>query len=55
MISRTLATLLAVALNISAATAQVFPEKQLTLIVPFPPAARAMRLVGQWLRLWLPT
>jgi tripartite-type tricarboxylate transporter receptor subunit TctC len=36
MISRTLATLLAVALNISAATAQGFPEKQLTLIVPFP-------------------
>jgi tripartite-type tricarboxylate transporter receptor subunit TctC len=36
MISRTLAALLAVALNISAATAQGFPEKQLTLIVPFP-------------------
>ena len=36
MTSRTLATLLAVALNISAATAQGFPEKQLTLIVPFP-------------------
>jgi tripartite-type tricarboxylate transporter receptor subunit TctC len=36
MISRTLAVLLAVGLNISAATAQGFPEKQLTLIVPFP-------------------
>ena len=36
MISRMLAALLAVALNISAATAQGFPEKQLTLIVPFP-------------------
>jgi tripartite-type tricarboxylate transporter receptor subunit TctC len=36
MISRTLAALLAVGLNISAATAQGFPEKQLTLIVPFP-------------------
>jgi tripartite-type tricarboxylate transporter receptor subunit TctC len=36
MISRTLATLLAAALSISAATAQGFPEKQLTLIVPFP-------------------
>jgi tripartite-type tricarboxylate transporter receptor subunit TctC len=36
MISRTLAALFAVGLNISAATAQGFPEKQLTLIVPFP-------------------
>lgn len=36
MISRTLAALLAVALNISAAAAQGFPERQLTLIVPFP-------------------
>jgi tripartite-type tricarboxylate transporter receptor subunit TctC len=36
MISRMLAALLAVALNISAATAQGFPERQLTLIVPFP-------------------
>ncbi|WKA27475.1 tripartite tricarboxylate transporter substrate-binding protein [Bradyrhizobium roseum] len=36
MISRALAALLAVGLNISAATAQGFPEKQLTLIVPFP-------------------
>jgi len=36
MIPRTLTALLAVGLNISAATAQGFPEKQLTLIVPFP-------------------
>jgi tripartite-type tricarboxylate transporter receptor subunit TctC len=36
MISRTLAALFAIGLNISAATAQVFPEKQLTLIIPFP-------------------
>ncbi|WOH65801.1 tripartite tricarboxylate transporter substrate-binding protein [Bradyrhizobium sp. BWA-3-5] len=36
MILRTLAALLAVALNISAATAEGFPERQLTLIVPFP-------------------
>jgi tripartite-type tricarboxylate transporter receptor subunit TctC len=36
MISRTLAALFAVGLNMSAATAQVFPEKQLTLIIPFP-------------------
>jgi tripartite-type tricarboxylate transporter receptor subunit TctC len=36
MMSRTLASLLVVALNISAATAQGFPERQLTLIVPFP-------------------
>ena len=36
MIWRTLAALLAVALNISAATAEGFPERQLTLIVPFP-------------------
>jgi tripartite-type tricarboxylate transporter receptor subunit TctC len=36
MISRTLAAFLAVGLNISVATAQGFPEKQLTLIVPFP-------------------
>lgn len=36
MISRALAALFAVGLNISAATAQGFPEKQLTLIVPFP-------------------
>jgi tripartite-type tricarboxylate transporter receptor subunit TctC len=36
MISRTLAALFAVGLNMSAATAQVFPERQLTLIIPFP-------------------
>src|SRR5215218_488299 len=36
MIPRTLTALLAVGLNISAATAQGFPEKQLTLIIPFP-------------------
>ena len=36
MISRALAALFAVGLNMSAATAQVFPEKQLTLIIPFP-------------------
>jgi tripartite-type tricarboxylate transporter receptor subunit TctC len=36
MIARTLAALFAVGLNMSAATAQVFPEKQLTLIIPFP-------------------
>ena len=36
MISRVLASLLAVALNMAAAMAQEFPEKQLTLIVPFP-------------------
>lgn len=36
MISRTLAAIFAVGLNISAATAQEFPERQLTLIVPFP-------------------
>lgn len=36
MISRTLVALFAVGLNISAAMAQAFPEKQLTLIVPFP-------------------
>jgi tripartite-type tricarboxylate transporter receptor subunit TctC len=36
MISRTVAALFAVGLNMSAATAQVFPEKQLTLIIPFP-------------------
>ena len=36
MISRTLAALFAVGLNMSAATAQVFPDRQLTLIIPFP-------------------
>lgn len=36
MISRTLAAMFAVGLSISAATAQEFPERQLTLIVPFP-------------------
>jgi tripartite-type tricarboxylate transporter receptor subunit TctC len=36
MIARVLAALLAVGLNLSAAMAQGFPDKQLTLIVPFP-------------------
>jgi tripartite-type tricarboxylate transporter receptor subunit TctC len=36
MILRVLAALLAVALSISAAIAEGFPERQLTLIVPFP-------------------
>ena len=36
MISRMWATMLAFALNVAAATAQDFPGKQLTLIVPFP-------------------
>jgi tripartite-type tricarboxylate transporter receptor subunit TctC len=36
MIFRLLAALLAVALNLSAAAAQSFPDRQLTLIVPFP-------------------
>lgn len=36
MISRLMAALLAVGLNLSAATAQDFPARQLTLIVPFP-------------------
>jgi len=36
MISRSLAVLFAVGLSMSAATAQVFPERQLTLIIPFP-------------------
>ena len=50
MISRTLVALLAVGLNISAATAQGFPEKQLTLIVPFPaggPSDALGRVVAQ--------
>jgi tripartite-type tricarboxylate transporter receptor subunit TctC len=36
MIARALAALFAVGLNLSAAVAQGFPDKQLTLIVPFP-------------------
>lgn len=36
MIARALAALFAVGLNLSAAAAQGFPDKQLTLIVPFP-------------------
>jgi tripartite-type tricarboxylate transporter receptor subunit TctC len=36
MISRTLAAAFALGFSMSAATAQVFPDKQLTLIIPFP-------------------
>ncbi len=36
MLTRALAAFLAIGLNLSVATAQGFPEKQLTLIVPFP-------------------
>jgi tripartite-type tricarboxylate transporter receptor subunit TctC len=36
MISRTLAAVFAMGFSMSAATAQFFPEKQLTLIIPFP-------------------
>ena len=56
MISRTLAILLAVALNISAAAAQGFPEKQLTLIVPFPaggPSDALGRAVAQAMAAYL--
>lgn len=50
MISRTLAALFALAFNISAATAEGFPERQLTLIVPFPaggPSDALGRVVAQ--------
>lgn len=56
MISRALAALLAVGLNISAATAQEFPERQLALIVPFPaggPSDALGRAVAQAMALQL--
>ena len=56
MTFRTLAALFALALNISPATAQGFPEKQLTLIVPFPaggPSDALGRAVAQAMAAYL--
>ena len=56
MTFRTLAALFALALNISPATAQGFPDKQLTLIVPFPaggPSDALGRAVAQAMAAYL--
>lgn len=56
MMSRTLSAVFALGLSVSSATAQTFPEKQMTLIIPFPaggPSDALGRAVAQAMATYL--